>query len=82
MPVISYFFCNAFQGLTMIKILRAEVVTDKVVRLTFSDGGTGDYDLTDLLSLDTEMVRPLREPEFFADFFWNSVPCVGVAALS
>ncbi|MCG6860011.1 MAG: DUF2442 domain-containing protein [Chromatiaceae bacterium] len=53
----------------MIKIVHAEVVADHVVRLEFSDGSSGDLDLTGLLGRDTEMVRPLRDPAFFADFF-------------
>jgi hypothetical protein len=53
----------------MIKILRAEAVRDRIIRLEFSDGSTGDYDLTELLGRDTEMVRPLKDPAFFADFF-------------
>jgi hypothetical protein len=53
----------------MIKILRAEAVRDRMIRLEFSDGSTGAYDLTELLGRDTEMVRPLQDPAFFADFF-------------
>jgi hypothetical protein len=37
--------------------------------LEFSDGSVGDYDLTELISRDTEMVRPLRDPACRADFF-------------
>ena len=53
----------------MIKILRAQVVSDRIIRLEFSDGSAGDYDLTGVLSRDTEMVRSLKDPAFFADFF-------------
>jgi hypothetical protein len=53
----------------MIKILRAEVVRDRIVRLEFSDGSAGDYDLTELLGRDAEMVRPLKDQGFFEDFF-------------
>jgi hypothetical protein len=53
----------------MIKILRAQAVSGHVIQLEFSDGSAGDYDLTELLSRDTEMVRPLKDPAFFADFF-------------
>jgi hypothetical protein len=53
----------------MIKIRRAEAVRDRVVRLEFSDGSTGDYDLAELLGRDTELVRPLKDSAFFADFF-------------
>jgi hypothetical protein len=53
----------------MIKILRAQAMANHVIRLEFSDGSTGDYDLTELIGRDTEMVRPLADPTFFADFF-------------
>jgi len=53
----------------MIKILRAQALANHVIRLDFSDGSTGDYDLTELIMRDTEMVRPLVAPTFFADFF-------------
>ena len=53
----------------MIKILRAETVADHIVRLEFSDGSVGDCDLAELIERNTEMVRPLTDPEFFADFF-------------
>jgi hypothetical protein len=53
----------------MIKVLRAKAVSGHMIRLEFSDGSVGDYDLTELLSRDTEMVRPLKDQAFFADFF-------------
>lgn len=53
----------------MIKLLGAEVIADHVLRLEFSDGSTGDYDLGELIVRNTEMVRPLSDPVFFADFF-------------
>ena len=53
----------------MIKIIRAEYRQDKTIRVHFSDGMTGDYDLSTLIARDTVMVRPLNAPEFFQDFF-------------
>lgn len=53
----------------MIKILHAEVISDHSVRLAFSDGSSGELDLTELLDRETEMVRPLKDPAFFADCF-------------
>ena len=53
----------------MIKLVHAEVIADHVVRLEFSDGSSGEVDLAQLLDRDTEMVRPLRDPAFFADCF-------------
>ncbi|AGA89375.1 Protein of unknown function (DUF2442) [Thioflavicoccus mobilis 8321] len=53
----------------MIKIVQAEVIANHVVRLAFSDGSSGELDLTELLDRDGEMVRPLKDPAFFADCF-------------
>jgi hypothetical protein len=53
----------------MIKIVHAQVIVDHIVRLAFSDGSSGDLDLTELVDRDTEMVRPLKDPVFFADCF-------------
>lgn len=53
----------------MIKIIRARAVSDHIIRLEFSDGSAGDYDFTDLLSRETETVRPLKNPEFFTHDF-------------
>ena len=53
----------------MNKVIRAEFKSNYLVRLEFSDGSSGDYDLADLVRQDTEMVRPLKDPAFFADFF-------------
>jgi hypothetical protein len=53
----------------MIKILHAEVIADHMVRLAFSDGSSGELDLTALVDRDTEMARPLKDPAFFADCF-------------
>jgi hypothetical protein len=53
----------------MIKIVRAEVVADHVVRLGFSDGTLGDCDLSELIGRDSDLVRPLRDPAVFRDFF-------------
>jgi hypothetical protein len=53
----------------MIKVVRAEIKSNYLVQLEFSDGTSGDYDVTELVRQDTEMVRPLKNPAFFADFF-------------
>ena len=49
----------------MRKIVPAKVVGNTVVRLSFSDGSAGDYDLRDLIERDTVMTRPLSDPAFF-----------------
>jgi hypothetical protein len=53
----------------MIKILQAKTVRDHVVYLVFSDGSTGEYDMAELVARDGEMVRPLRDPDFFNRHF-------------
>jgi len=53
----------------MIKIVQAELSKDKVIRLTFSDGTGGDYDLAPLIARGTEMVKPLEDDAFFRRFF-------------
>ena len=53
----------------MIKIVRAEVIANHMMRLEFSDGSMGEYNLEELIRRNTEMVRPLADPDYFAGFF-------------
>ncbi|KAA0250121.1 DUF2442 domain-containing protein [Acidobacteria bacterium ACD] len=53
----------------MIKIVRVEPVAGSLLRLEFSDGTAGEYDVRHLVDRDTELTRPLREPGFFASVF-------------
>lgn len=53
----------------MIKIVKAESLRDRIIRLEFSDGTTGDYDLQPLIARGTEMVSPLERDEVFQQFF-------------
>jgi hypothetical protein len=53
----------------MIKIVDAEHLHDTVIRLTFNDGMTGDYDLAPIVGRDGPMVQPLRDPAYFQRFF-------------
>lgn len=53
----------------MIKIVKAEYVAGRTVRLVFSDRTEGEYDLQPLLDRDGPMVQPLRDTPFFKDFF-------------
>ena len=53
----------------MIKIVTAEHLRDRVIRLTFNDGMVGDYDLASLVAQDGPMVQPLRDPAYFRRFF-------------
>ena len=53
----------------MIKLVSASLVSGKVLRLAFSDGSTGECDLTEILARDTSLTRPLAQSEYFARFF-------------
>lgn len=53
----------------MIKIVKVEPASDFVLRLEFSDGMAGEYDLRPLVERATELTRPLGEPEFFSSVF-------------
>lgn len=53
----------------MIKILHANFLREKVIRITFSDGTVGDYDVEPLIGRGTEMVKPLEDETLFRRFF-------------
>ena len=53
----------------MIKIIKAEYQHDFVIRLYFSDGASGDYDVAPLIAKNTVMTQLLTAPSFFRDFF-------------
>lgn len=53
----------------MIKIIKAETIGQTQLRLTFSDGTQGDYDLAPLLDKDTVLTRPLKNTEYFNAHF-------------
>lgn len=53
----------------MIKIIKAEMIGQTQLRLTFSDGTQGDYDFAPLLAKDTVLTRPMKTPEIFNDHF-------------
>lgn len=53
----------------MIKIIKAETIGQTQLRLTFSDGTQGDYDLAHLLAKDTVLTRPLKNPEYLDAHF-------------
>jgi hypothetical protein len=53
----------------MIKIIRVEPAPGFLLRLEFSDGTAGDYDLGPLVDRATELTRPLGEPGFFSSVF-------------
>lgn len=53
----------------MIKIVKAEYIEHKIIRLWFSDQTVGDYDLQFLLDKQTELVTPLQDEGYFKQFF-------------
>jgi hypothetical protein len=53
----------------MIKIVGVTPLHDRVLRLEFSDGSSGDYDLAPLIARGTSLTRALADDEYFARFF-------------
>lgn len=53
----------------MIKIVRASVLHDRVLRLEFSDGSSGDYDVASLIARGTSLTGALADDAYFARFF-------------
>ena len=53
----------------MIKIIRAQYVQQKILRLYFSDNSYGDYDLQPLIARQTELVIPLNDEPYFKQFY-------------
>ncbi|WP_374087879.1 hypothetical protein [Methylomicrobium lacus] len=53
----------------MIKIIRAEYIRQKILRLYFSDSSWGDYDLQPLIDRQTELTHPLNDDSYFQQFF-------------
>ncbi len=53
----------------MIKIIQAQYVKQRVLRLYFSDNSCGDYDLQPLIDRQTELTIPLNDETYFKQFF-------------
>ncbi|MFZ2726835.1 MAG: DUF2442 domain-containing protein [Methylococcaceae bacterium] len=53
----------------MIKIIQAQYLTEKVLRLHFSDNTYGDYDCQPLIDRQTELTLPLANESYFKQFF-------------
>lgn len=53
----------------MIKLIHVSLAGDSKLALTFSDGSEGIYDFTSMLSRDTVLTVPLRQPQVFGRFF-------------
>ena len=53
----------------MIKIISAKVLSDSAISLIFSDGCSGDYDLSALIQRSGAMVQPLKDADYFRRVF-------------
>ncbi len=53
----------------MIKIIKAEHIGGKVIRLQFCDQSWGEYDFQPLIERQTELIIPLQDANYFAGFF-------------
>lgn len=53
----------------MIKLIAAELVDEREIRLRFSDNSSGTLDFSPFLDANTPMTAPLRDPAFFRRFF-------------
>ena len=53
----------------MIKIVCVQPLEGHQLRLEFSDGSAGDYDVRPLVRKATELTRPLEDPAFFGSVF-------------
>ena len=55
--------------LPMVDVLRLRPLEGGRLWLRFTDGSEGVRDLSDVIARDGEMVRPLKDPAFFARVF-------------
>lgn len=53
----------------MIDVLSVKPMGGFRLRVAFSDGSTGTHDFSPTVARDGEMVRPLKDPAFFARVF-------------
>jgi Protein of unknown function (DUF2442) len=53
----------------MIKITGLAVAGDRALDLLFSDGTSARWTADDIIARDTEMTRPLADPQYFARAF-------------
>ena len=53
----------------MIKIIQAQHLKQRILRLYFSDQSYGDYDLQPLIDRQTELTLALSDEAYFKQFF-------------
>lgn len=53
----------------MIKLVSIAPAGDTALDLVFSDGSAGRWSAADLIARDTDLTRPLAQPEYFARAF-------------
>jgi hypothetical protein len=53
----------------MIKIVGAKPIRDRILRLEFSDGSSGDYDLAALIARGSSLTSALADDAYFGRFF-------------
>jgi hypothetical protein len=53
----------------MIKIVKATYLRDRVLKLVFSDGAKGEYDLGSLYERQTSLTKPWDDLDYFKSFF-------------
>lgn len=55
--------------LSLVKVTKAEPLDGYRLRLHFSDGAVGEYDLSPLIAQGGAMVEPLKDPAYFRRVF-------------
>lgn len=53
----------------MIKIIHAEYVKDKILRINFSDSHWGDYDLQPIIDQQSTLTKALAANHYFKQFY-------------
>jgi len=53
----------------MIKLVAADLINDREIRLRFSDDSVGALDFSPFIEADTPMTAPLRNSDFFGRSF-------------
>ena len=53
----------------MIKIIKAVDLSERILRVNFSDLAYGNYDLQPLINRQTELVYPLQDEAYFKQFY-------------